>query len=220
MKNFNTNTKNEREWLTPPQLVSSLGDFDLDPCAPPENRRLFSTAKRHYSKEEHGDGLLHDWFGRIWLNPPYGRETFRWLAKLAEHKNGIALIFARTETKGFHEQVWKKALGIFFFEGRIAFYDTRTGEAADRANASSCLVAYDITNVAAISKAHRLGLIKGHLIMARPLNLAYVDESLRNCENCEFGLRLEYEQGCECELSLSQKCKTSTSKDTDDDHWK
>jgi len=190
MRNFNTNTANEQEWLTPPALISSLGEFDLDPCAPPESRRIFATAKTHFSKEEHGDGLLHNWFGRVWLNPPYGRETFKWLEKLAEHKNGLALIFARTETAGFHAQVWAKALGVFFFAGRIAFYDTRTGEAADRANAPSCLVAYDLANVAAISRAKRMGLIKGHLVALKPTNLAYVDEGLRNCENCDFGARL------------------------------
>lgn len=33
MLNFNTNTINKDEWLTPPWLLSRLGSFDLDPCA-------------------------------------------------------------------------------------------------------------------------------------------------------------------------------------------
>ncbi|GAG70885.1 unnamed protein product, partial [marine sediment metagenome] len=30
---FNTNTKNNGEWLTPPYIVESLGEFDIDPCS-------------------------------------------------------------------------------------------------------------------------------------------------------------------------------------------
>ena len=62
------------------------------------------------------NGLNQRWQGRVWCNPPYGRETFKWLEKLANHKNGIALIFARTETRGFHEQIWEKANSIFFLK--------------------------------------------------------------------------------------------------------
>lgn len=34
MNNFNTNTDNNDEWLTPPEIVEALGPFDLDPCSP------------------------------------------------------------------------------------------------------------------------------------------------------------------------------------------
>lgn len=162
-KNFNTNTDDEAEWLTPPELIAALGPFDLDPCTQPENRRIFSTAKVHYSKEEHGDGLVKDWFGKVWLNPPYGRETFKWLAKLAEHKNGIALIFARTETKGFHSEIWQKAHSIFFFEGRLRF-SRKDGTFKDVANAPSCLVSYSKMDTFDIAEARNLGKIKGKLI--------------------------------------------------------
>jgi len=33
-QNFNTNTENKDEWLTPPYIIKALGEFDLDPCAP------------------------------------------------------------------------------------------------------------------------------------------------------------------------------------------
>ena len=105
MKDFNTNTTNNDEWLTPPRIIQSLGHFDLDPCSP--IKRPWDTADVHYSKID--DGLSRDWFGRVWLNPPYGRETFRWMERLADHKSGIALIFARTETRGFHDCIWKKS---------------------------------------------------------------------------------------------------------------
>lgn len=161
MKNFNTNTENNDEWLTPPDLIKALGEFDLDPCAPHPNKRPWAMAKNHYHAEM--DGLKLHWKGRIWLNPPYGRETFEWLERLAEHKNGIALIFARTETRGFHEQIWNKANAIFFFQGRLKFHKV-SGEQGNCANAPSCLVSYSNKDSLIIEKAWENGLIKGKLI--------------------------------------------------------
>lgn len=71
-------------WLTPPYLLRSLGDFDLDPCA--ATNRPWDTAKNHYTKED--DGLSLEWFGRVWLNPPYGREMEPWLKRMAEYSGG------------------------------------------------------------------------------------------------------------------------------------
>lgn len=137
MRNFNSNTTNKAEWLTPPELLRALGPFDLDPCAPVV--RPWPMARQHYTKLD--NGLALPWHGRVWLNPPYGRETFKWLERLAEHKNGLALIFARTETNGFHETIWQKASCIFFFRGRLRFHHI-SGEKGGAANAPSCLVAY------------------------------------------------------------------------------
>ena len=35
------------EWLTPPEIINSLGTFDLDPCSP--INRPWKTAKKHYT---------------------------------------------------------------------------------------------------------------------------------------------------------------------------
>ena len=149
-KNFNTNIANHDEWLTPPEIILALGEFDLDPCAPTPETRPWSTARNHYSIID--NGLVQTWTGRVWCNPPYGRETFPWLDKLAKHGNGIALIFARTETIGFHREIWNKADGVFFFKGRLRFYKI-TGKRGDTANAPSCLVAYGRSNIEAISNS-------------------------------------------------------------------
>ena len=129
-KDFNSNTANNDEWLTPPEIIKALGPFDLDPCAPVN--RPWDMAKKHYTVQD--NGLYLPWAGRVWLNPPYGRETFKWMERLSEHGNGIALIFARTETKGFHEQIWRKAKAVFFFEGRLKFHyvDGRQGGGGKR----------------------------------------------------------------------------------------
>ena len=139
-QNFNTNTHNKEDWLTPPYIIKALGEFDLDPCAP--INRPWDTAKHHYTKLD--NGLAKPWFGRVWCNPPYGRKTF--------DGNRIALIFARTETKGFHSEIWGKADGIFFFKGRLRFY-TVGGEQGGAANAPSCLVAYGAGNAERLCKA-------------------------------------------------------------------
>ena len=95
------------------------------------------------------NGLVQLWEGRVWCNPPYGRETFKWIDKLATHGDGIALIFARTETIGFHDHIWNRADAIFFFKGRLKFHHV-DGTQGGSANAPSCLVAYGKRNVNAL----------------------------------------------------------------------
>ena len=158
-RGFNTNTKNNGEWLTPPEIIKALGFFDLDPCSPVN--RPWDTAKNHYN--EFDDGLVQAWAGRVWCNPPYGRETFKWLSKLANHKSGIALIFARTETIGFHNEIWCKAHSVFFFKGRLKFHYV-TGEKGDVANAPSCLVSYSPEDTDSITAAMQMGSIKGYIV--------------------------------------------------------
>lgn len=134
------------EWLTPPDLLAKLGRFDLDPCSP--IRRPWDTAARHFTVAD--DGLAQEWRGRVWLNPPYGRETARWLDRLAEHGNGVALIFARTETTAFFAQVWRRATAALFIEGRLHFYRVDGTRAEANAGAPSILVAYGQNNAASL----------------------------------------------------------------------
>lgn len=136
------------EWLTPPEILEKLGRFDLDPCAPVPNNRPWDTARQHFSVLD--DGLSREWFGRVWCNPPYGREAEKWLARLADHGNGIALIFARTETRMFFSQVWPKARGMLFIEGRLHFHHVDGSRAAANSGAPSVLVAYGENNAAAL----------------------------------------------------------------------
>lgn len=145
------------EWLTPPEIVRACGAFDLDPCAPVSPP--WPLALLHYSMRE--DGLAQPWFGRVWCNPPYGKQTAKWLAKLAAHGNGIALIFARTETAMFFEQVWRKASAVLFIEGRLYFHHVDGTRAAANSGAPSCLVAYGSNNVEAL----RASGIRGQLVL-------------------------------------------------------
>jgi len=123
-------------WLTPLHIIEDLGPFDLDPCGHPG----WPTARRTITLP--ADGLAEPWSGRVWLNPPYGDEVWAWLAKLADHRQGTALVFARTETAGFVEQVWARATSVLFLHGRLHFHRPDGTRAKANAGAPSCLVAY------------------------------------------------------------------------------
>ena len=126
-------------WLTPPEIIAALGEFDIDPCAAP-SPRPWATAARHIELPE--DGLAAEWSGRVWLNPPYSFEAWKWLSKLAEHGQGTALVFARTETAGFVSEVWGKATAVLFIHGRLHFHKADGTRAAANSGAPSVLVAY------------------------------------------------------------------------------
>jgi len=131
------------EWLTPPEIISALGVFDLDPCSPID--RPWDTAKKHYTIKD--NGLMQPWIGRIWLNPPYGNYTKLWMYRLVQHGNGIALIFARTETEFFQRVVFQEANAIFFIKGRLYFHHVDGTKAAHNSGAPSVLVAYGENNI-------------------------------------------------------------------------
>lgn len=144
------------EWLTPPEILNALGEFDLDPCSP--INRPWATAKNHFTVQD--DGLTKDWFGRVWCNPPYGLEAATWLHKLSIHRNGIALIFARTETKMFFDHVWNDADALLFIEGRLYFHHVDGSRAKGNAGAPSVLIAYGSKNTELLRECN----IKGKFI--------------------------------------------------------
>ncbi len=145
------------EWLTPPEIIRALGTFDLDPCAPLKSKRPWDTAISHFTIDD--DGLSKKWHGRVWLNPPYGDQTERWLEKLANHGNGIALIFARTETATWRRQIWGRADAILFIQGRLHFYHASGVKAKHNAGAPSALIAYGCSNVAALERCGITGVL-------------------------------------------------------------
>lgn len=152
MSGHQSATMLEDEYLTPPEILRPLGKFDLDPCAPVYPP--WKTAKRHFHVNQ--DGLSQKWKGRVWLNPPFGRVAPAWLARMAQHANGIALIPARTETDYFFRYVWEcpTASGVLFLRSRPHFHVAtdriikgKRYKAGDRlpynSGAPICLIAYD-----------------------------------------------------------------------------
>lgn len=153
------------EWLTPPAILAPLGQFDMDPCAAPEPRP-WPTAQQHIIRAE--NGLRMPWNGRIWLNPPYGGPAVvgPWMRRMAAHGDGMALIFARTETALFFETVWRAASAVLFIEGRLFFHHPDGRRAAANAGAPSCLVAYGERNVRRLEKS---GISGAFVELPRPL---------------------------------------------------
>ena len=144
------NVKRTDDWLTPQHIIKALGPFDLDPCAAPEPRP-WPTAKAHWSRPRI-DGLARAWRGRVWMNPPYGTATGEWVAKLAQHGNGIALVFARTDTRFWHDEVFAKADAILFLDGRLTFCYPDGTAAGANSGGPSALVAFGKESVTTLER--------------------------------------------------------------------
>jgi phage N-6-adenine-methyltransferase len=126
------------DWLTPPEILAPLGTFALDPCASSEQPD-WTGALAYYTREV--NGLEQDWHGRVWLNPPYSKIDV-WMRRMAEHNHGIALVFARTETRWFFDSVWRQASAVLFLEGRLVFHRPDGWRARANSGGPSALVAY------------------------------------------------------------------------------
>lgn len=117
-------SSDDTEWYTPPHIrqavIAALGGIvDLDPCADPE--RSFP-ATTHYTIED--NGLAHNWAGRVYMNPPYGRNISKWTTKLRDEFNAgwileaVALLPVRTDA------AWWQNLApdhVCFISGRLRF---------------------------------------------------------------------------------------------------
>ena len=90
--------------------------------------------------------MTQQWEGRVWLNPPYSNPLIQqFLTKMAEHNNGIALVFAKIEAKWFHDIVLKHATAIKFLYNRIRFFKMDGTQGMQPRN-GSMLVAYNKEN--------------------------------------------------------------------------
>ena len=82
MKTHQKTVGKSDEWLTPPEIIKALGEFDLDPAD--AFYTPFKTAKKSIVKYLKYDGLIDPWSGRIWLNPPFNRyERPKWMKKMS-----------------------------------------------------------------------------------------------------------------------------------------
>jgi DNA N-6-adenine-methyltransferase Dam len=102
--------------ITPYSIIDATGPYGLDPCA--ANPRPWDCAKVNWTVR----GLDREWPRDlfVYLNPPYD-DPEPWIARLARHGHGIALLHARTET-GWFEPIWQHASGILFLADRLKFY--------------------------------------------------------------------------------------------------
>lgn len=122
------------DWWTPPEVFDKLGlEFDID-VASPVGGVSWIPKKRYFTKED--DGLEQDWGDSlVWMNPPYGIATGSWLQKFVNHGNGIALVFARTDTRWFHNYALK-ADALCFTKGRLKFINPERNDTSTSASGS------------------------------------------------------------------------------------
>lgn len=144
------------EWYTPPWLFEVFGlVFDLDPCYPHDKVLPWIPARNHYTIFD--DGLKKPWQGLVWCNPPYGDNMHLWMARMADHNNGLALVFSRTETDWFQDHTITAA-GILFLNERIRFIDSTTLQPRKSGpGAGSIVAAWGGASLDAILKAEAQG---------------------------------------------------------------
>lgn len=114
------------DWETPAKFFEDLDSkyrFTLDPCCTEGNRKC----GKFFTQKE--NGLIKPWKGeRVFVNPPYGREIYRWADKCWRQANCgadsaelvVGLFPARTDTRYFHDYVYHKSI-IEFIKGRLRF---------------------------------------------------------------------------------------------------
>lgn len=125
-----TNNSTDNEWYTPERYIELarqvMGSIDLDPAS---NDFANETVKASQYYTEEDDGLEQDWFGNIWMNPPYSTALLqRFADKLTSStfNQAVVLVNNATETAWF-EKLVSKASAIVFHKGRIRFVK-RDGE--------------------------------------------------------------------------------------------
>jgi len=124
------------EWYTPSKYIEAarevMGSIDLDPASCELANQVVKAAK-YYTKED--NGLMHPWYGNVWLNPPFGK-TEGWKCSNLEAftrrlvcfyatnviRQAIYLVPVDTSTKWYHLLF---AYPICFPQGRISFSDKK-----------------------------------------------------------------------------------------------
>ena len=125
-KNHVINNSGNNEWYTPTNFIESaryvMGTIDLDPAS---NEFANKTVKatNYFSKEN--DGLKQDWYGNVWLNPPYSQpEIGDFILKITEgnFNNLILITNNATETK-WGNIALSNSNAVCFVNKRISFLD-------------------------------------------------------------------------------------------------
>lgn len=136
----------DEAWRTPQYVFdyyNKIYQFNFD-LACSEHNKL---CENGFTKEQ--DSLKQDWYAKdrvAWLNPPYSADMREWFAKAVEESNkGMTicmLVYARTDTRWWHDYVLPNAYSIRFIKSRIKFLDSSTGKERGSSTAPSCLIVF------------------------------------------------------------------------------
>lgn len=118
----------DNEHYTPINLLFKVVDFyggmiDLDPCCN-SHEHPHTPSRAQFTAID--DGLAQQWFGQVFVNPPYGRCLGEWAEKVNnEYKNGNAeeillLVPSRTDTKWYQSLNQHQRCNV---SGRLKFHN-------------------------------------------------------------------------------------------------
>ena len=119
--------RSNNEWYTPARYIHSarevMGSIDLDPASNFDVNNRTINATKFYSIED--DGLIQNWFGNVWINPPYGGLAKPFVAKLIdEYTSGNVNQAILLVTSNATDTIWFASLWeyiICFTDHRINF---------------------------------------------------------------------------------------------------
>ena len=112
------------ELYTPKHIFDALKViFDLDVCAP-KGGPLHTPAIEYFDEE--ADGLKSQWFGRVWMNPPFSLPR-PWVDKWLEHGDGIALLPLSGNSRWWRK-LWESDTGVLMIEPNTGFINTEGQE--------------------------------------------------------------------------------------------
>ena len=119
------NKYEDEDFRTPQDFFEGVqnlvGNFDLDVAASAQNAKC----KNFFTRQQ--NGLLRDWFGNVWCNPPYSKvkpwfeKAIRELDENRCHKVAILVNQVDSSTRWFHDYVLERAAAIYFVKGRLDF---------------------------------------------------------------------------------------------------
>jgi phage N-6-adenine-methyltransferase len=142
-------SSNDERWRTPRWIFDRLNlefQFGLDAAADRHN----ALCARWIDQE--ADAFATPWSaggGSVWCNPPYSRKVGDWIARGRQQAQElrrcvVMLVFARTDTHWWHDEVMAHADEVRFVRGRLHFGHPDTGKRAEQgAGAPSAVIVFD-----------------------------------------------------------------------------
>jgi phage N-6-adenine-methyltransferase len=123
------------EWYTPADIMGLVrqvfgGKIDLDPASSDLAQETVQ-AEIYYTKPV--NGLTKEWFGRVFLNPPYEKPIIpQFIEKLLAERRAGRIIAAILLTHNYSDTTWFQAAGaiadaLCLPQGRIRFYEPEGG---------------------------------------------------------------------------------------------
>lgn len=154
------------EWYTPERYIDAarevMGDIDLDPASCVLAQETVR-AGVFYTKED--DGLALPWFGRVWLNPPYGKLGPAFVTKAVEAYRAGDVEAAILMLNGYSYQTrWFQPLfdyAICWHAGRVDYHTPCAGTGGSAHGTALVYLGRDVSRF--VDEFGRFGPVTGRL---------------------------------------------------------